>query len=188
MAWSPLFPARLNTSSPDRMVRTEPDVVICRLEVRRANGRGSAHDHNAPHHADEAICRRFALARGATGRRLVSGRMPGAVGFQLGHDLWSAVSGRGFVLVELATEYRSTPDPAVKRLANSRFRARRTQLQPLSEAGRGSKTIANEREDSDFACATRWHSSSVRLLDHVARNWQGWLSRGPQLSRGDDPD
>jgi hypothetical protein len=38
------------------MTRTEPDVVVCRLDVRRANGWVSAHVDNAPHHADEAIC------------------------------------------------------------------------------------------------------------------------------------
>ena len=44
MAWRPLFPARRITSSPDRMTRTESDGVVCRRDVRRANGRGSAAD------------------------------------------------------------------------------------------------------------------------------------------------
>jgi hypothetical protein len=48
---------------------------------------------------------------------------------ELGHGCWSAVSGRGLVLVDQAAEDRSTSDPAADRLGDGRFRTWRPQLQ-----------------------------------------------------------
>src|SRR4051812_32017289 len=45
---------------------------------------------------------------------------------ELGHELWPAVSGCGFILVDQAAEDRSTPDPAVDGLGDRRLRTRRT--------------------------------------------------------------